>query len=248
VIRRARDAQQNREVQIRSQGPAEIERGTSMRVRIQIANMDVADPHGTILWVGEISNTTFPVAVPPDAAPGAHLGTATVYIGPCHVSKLSFEISVGATERDTGDMTCDERRIKSAFASYASEERAAVLGRVQGMLKILPELDIFVDVLSLRSGDKWEERIAEAIGQKDVFYLFWSRAASRSPWVEQEWRSALASRGLDFIDPVPLEPPHQAPPPPELASLHFNEWTLAYWQSDAANLPGRNETGAGVET
>jgi hypothetical protein len=46
--------------------------------------------------------------------------------------------------------------------------------------------------------------------------------------VEKEWRWALASRGIEFIDPVPLESPSDAPPPSELASLHFNDWVLAF--------------------
>jgi hypothetical protein len=58
---------------------------------------------------------------------------------------------------------------------------------------------------------------------RDVFYLFWSRAARASEWVEKEWRHALQARGLDFIDPAPLTPADQAPPPSDLASLHFND-------------------------
>jgi len=96
------------------------------------------------------------------------------------------------------------------------------------MLKVIPDLDVFVDVLDLRSGDHWEARIRREIAARDMFYLFWSVAASQSPWVEQEWRTALELRGLQYIDPVPLQPPNVAPPPPELAALHFNEWTLAF--------------------
>jgi hypothetical protein len=35
-------------------------------------------------------------------------------------------------------------------------------------------------------------------------------------------------KGLDAISPVPLDPPAEAPPPPELASLHFSDFTLAF--------------------
>ena len=66
------------------------------------------------------------------------------------------------------------------------------------------------------------------IPASDVFYLFWSAHASASKWVEREWRTALRTGGLDFIDPVPLQPPEDAPPPPELAGLHFNDWMLAF--------------------
>ena len=59
-------------------------------------------------------------------------------------------------------------------------------------------------------------------------YLFWSRAARASKWVDLEWRIALDRNGLGRIDPVPLESPDLAPPPSELAALHFNDWMLAY--------------------
>ncbi len=89
-----------------------------------------------------------------------------------------------------------------------------------------PDLDLFMDVGALRSGERWQERLQEEISGRDVLYLFWSGAASRSTWVEHEWRTALRTKGLGGVDPVPLETPDTAPPPPELADLHFNEWTL----------------------
>jgi hypothetical protein len=110
-----------------------------------------------------------------------------------------------------------------------------VLARVQGMLKVIPDLDLFVDVLDLRSGDRWEAHIREEISARDMFYLFWSVAASRSPWVDREWRTALELRGLDHIDPVPLQTAVVAPPPAELAALHFNEWTLAFTAGGTAH-------------
>ncbi len=54
-----------------------------------------------------------------------------------------------------------------------------------------------------------------------------------SPWVEREWRCAYAAKGIDFIDPVPLEPAAGAPPPAELARKHFNEPLLAYCDDPA---------------
>ena len=83
-------------------------------------------------------------------------------------------------------------------------------------------------MLSLRSGEDWAQRLVEEIRLRDVFYLFWSLAAKASEWVEREWRAALEHRGLDFISPVPLVPPRVAPPPKELASLHFNDPEVEY--------------------
>ena len=35
-------------------------------------------------------------------------------------------------------------------------------------------MEVFIDVMSLRSGDKWKEALAREVFTKDVFYLFWS--------------------------------------------------------------------------
>jgi len=68
----------------------------------------------------------------------------------------------------------------------------------------------------------------EHVPTKDTFYLFWSQPAARSVWVEREWRFALSRRGLNYIDPVPLEEPDCAPPPQELSELHFSDAYIAY--------------------
>jgi hypothetical protein len=213
---------------MRSKGPVQVERGATMQIWLQIPDFGVEDMEDTIYWTGQVGNSTFPVTVPHNASVGYHHGMASIFVGGLQIARLYFDLEVGSEVNEADDITSDVTRIKSAFASYASEDRNEVLARIQGMLKILPDLDIFLDVASLRSGDDWEDRIMKAIAQRDILYLFWSLAASRSQWVEKEWRTALATRGLEFIDPVPLDAPSEAPPPPELNRLHFGEWTHAY--------------------
>ena len=116
------------------------------------------------------------------------------------------------------------RHPPSAFASYASADRSEVLRRIQGMSAWQPALDIFVDFHSLFPGERWKARLEEEIMRRDRFFLFWSRAARASTYVDSEWRTALRCRGLSSITPVPLEPPDVAEPPPELADLHFGDF------------------------
>ena len=62
------------------------------------------------------------------------------------------------------------------------------------------------------------------IKQADVFQLFWSWNALKSPLVREEWRQALALNRPHFIRPVYWEEPlpEQAGlPPAELRRLHF---------------------------
>jgi len=231
VVIRARAARGNRDIRVASKRPIKLGRETVVLVRLSIPTFGLAALEETIIWTGRIGNTSFPVTVPRAAAPGTHLGCFSVFVGPLQISQLRFELAVGPASDSPGPVVrhrLHETRVRSAFVSYATEDRSEVLARVQGMLKVIPDLDLFVDVLDLRSGDHWEERIRQEISARDMFYLFWSVAASRSPWVEREWRTALELRGLDYIDPVPLQSAIVAPPPAELAALHFNEWTLAF--------------------
>jgi ATP-dependent Clp protease ATP-binding subunit ClpA len=110
------------------------------------------------------------------------------------------------------------------------------------MQKIARELEVFLDVVSLRAGQYWERELWTAIPQHDVFYLFWSQAASQSEWVRKEWQCALKTRGLDFIDPVPLASPDDVPPPPELAEKHFNDWVLAFMRGGRGGQPRTHGT------
>jgi hypothetical protein len=185
------------------------------------------EPEDTIQWTGDISNVTFAAAVSDAATAGPKAGSVFVYAHGLQIARVHFVIEVGSEAREPSSVGREERP-HSAFASYANADRNEVLARVQGIQKIAPDLDVFLDVVKLRSGQDWASQLKKEIELRDIFYLFWSDNARRSEWVEREWRHALACKGADFIDPVPLVSPEQVPPPSELASKHFNDWTLAF--------------------
>jgi HEAT repeat protein len=212
-------------VNVRSKGPMDVSRGTTLSARIAVPTLGWADDD-TVTWGGAAGNATYAFVVPADATHGEHAGHLHVHVGGIQLARVTFLITVGDTDADAQDVTVSQRIVHSAFASYASEDRDRVLARIQGMQQVARDLDIFVDVVSLRSGERWEERLESEILDRDVLYLFWSRAASASPWVDREWRTAYRAKGLDGIEPVPIEPPDVSPPPLELSSLHFNDWTL----------------------
>ena len=116
--------------------------------------------------------------------------------------------------------------ILSAFVSYASQDRKRVAMIIQGMKKARPDMDIFFDVDSLRSGDDWEKALWREIDKRDVLFLCWSKYARDSKWVDAEWRYAFKHKGADSIEPVPIDPPSSCPPPDELKRKHFNDKLL----------------------
>jgi len=213
---------------VKSEGPYSLRRGSRVSVGLKIEGLKCLDSHKWITWTGEIGNTTFVIEVPPDASEGAYPGGASIRLDGCEIARTSFLVRVGATNLKVDEIPSQTRSHRSAFASYASEDRAEVLSRVQGMQAAYNGLDVFVDVINLRSGQNWERELEDRISKADVFYLFWCCHALKSEWVGKEWRWALAAKGQDFIDPVPLQRPEHAPPPSELAAKHFNDPLLAF--------------------
>jgi len=214
-----------------------VRRGTEIDFLLSIPSVTPHVALDRIYWDGEPVNASFAVSVPADCAVGDHAGTATMLRAGIPFAKLVFSIRIGS-EPDSfvADRSQSLDRPKSAFASYASADRLDVLKRVQGVLAIAPDLDIFLDVLSLRAGQRWHEKLVEHVSNKDIFLLFWSVEASQSKWVAAEWRMALTKRGLDYIHPVPLADALTAPPPEELTNLHFSDPIINFISASSSRI------------
>jgi hypothetical protein len=206
-----------------------VPKGAILTIAVNIKGLEIEDPIDTVVWNSEPANASFIIKVPVDCAIGKYPGRAIIKHQGIAIAKIVFLISVDTIETlDYIDHSAETLYPKSAFASYASANRGEVLSRIQGMKKVAPELDVFLDVFSLRSGQNWQQKLEQHVPTKDTFYLFWSEPAARSEWVEREWKLALSKRGLDYIDPVPLEEPDLVPPPQELSALHFSDAYMAY--------------------
>lgn len=229
ILRHAQNLAPGKPITIQTKQALQIQDESVLKVVVELPGFQLDEESDTMYWNGDeepIGNCTFGVTVPPDAAFGTHLGKVSLWLSSLRIAKLNIALVVGAEGAGVQDMILDEHRERTAFASYASEERFQVLARIQGMQKMVPDLHIFLDFMSIRAGEDWQNRLSDEIADCDLFLLFWSIAASRSQWVQREWQTALATKGLEAINPVPLQPPSVAPPPPELASLHFSDWTL----------------------
>jgi hypothetical protein len=208
-----------------SGGAALLPRGTRLSLTIEIEPWKVEPDVQSIVWNGEISSVSFRVHPTAQKVDKKIIGNCKIYMNDLRIGVVFFEVMISTI--DAVREYAHGSIIRSAFASYASRDRSDVLARVQGIEKL--GVIVFLDVHNLRSGDQYASKLFRQIDLSDVLYLFWSRHARKSKWVEREWRYGLEKKGLDFIDPVPLADPRKVPPPPELADTkHFDDWTRVY--------------------
>lgn len=206
--------------------PPDAAERTELTLALRLDRFEVAESQASFFWCGEVTNVPFIVHVPRHFSPGIYPGRIDILHGGLLLSRLVIELAVGQGVEAQRNLETRQEHFKSAFASYAHEDQSEVLRRVQGIRAA--GIEVFLDTYSLRAGEYWEEQIKNQIRSKDIFYLFWSVAASKSSWVSKEWHCALEVKGLDYIQPIPLVDPRLAPPPPELANKHFNDMILAY--------------------
>lgn len=209
-----------------------IRRGAELAFHLQMPGLEVDEPVQTCLWEGEPARIQFGVFVPDDCKPRKLFGTVTVCENSIPVGHLKFmfkitgEAATPAPEPVRADLT----RYRQAFISYASKDRPEVLKRVQMLSSA--KINFFQDLLTLEPGDEWAKKLYEYIDKSDVFFLFWSKAASESEWVKREIEYARkasedATPGPEIV-PVIIEGPPHVPPPAELSFLHFNDKFLYF--------------------
>jgi hypothetical protein len=196
---------------------------------LRFQDFQIEPPEELILWDGEIGNASFTVGVPLNTTLGTKIGLATVHCeGGLQVARIPIQMLVAVKVDAAVPSSHPLHNINKAFISYARQDREKVAGRIQGMQKFAPDIEMVFDQVSIRSGEYWEKKLWDEIPKCDVLFLFWSAYAKASPWVEKEWRCGLRTHGLDFIDPVPLVHPDEVPPPDELKDRNFYDWVLAF--------------------
>ncbi|MFN0182322.1 MAG: TIR domain-containing protein [Aquabacterium sp.] len=191
-------------------------------LQLRIDGVLLGTPTQRLAWQARPDRVRFNVNVPPQTRPGAHAARVRLAVGGLPIGELSFVLNVSPTAQANApleDAQAARRMLQSAYAAFAHSDHNEVQDCAQALLLVAPGLDLFLDAPSLRSNERWRERIEREVGRRERLFLFWSSAAAESPWVDFEWRLMLRRRGVGSIDALLLEPPRLAPLPPELADL-----------------------------
>ena len=103
-----------------------------------------------------------------------------------------------------------EEPSRRVFISYSTADRR----RVDGLERLLVLFGhkVFLDFKQIRLGSQWKDEIKSALDQTDITLVYWTRSASSSLWVRNEYEYFLArypSRPLVPIvgDETPLPEP-----------------------------------------
>lgn len=201
--------------------PCQWAPGTAVTVTLRARGLQVEPPARTFTWHGDEYVEEFDVTVPADLAPGTLVLRFDAAIAGIVVATLRVDLVVTAEAAARKARTsATTTAARTAFASYASADRARVLDRIAAV-QTSAGLDVFVDCLSLNPGEAWRARLADEIRQRDVFLLFWSASASASSDVAWECRTAIDARGVEAVQLHPLEP--DVRPPVELADQHAGD-------------------------
>jgi hypothetical protein len=219
-----------------------VKQDERLTFELRLPGLNVDDRVQSLVWTGQPGSVQFGVAVPADFSPRTVVGTVTVSRDSVPMGHIKFKVDIcepeAARDRDRNPERGDLHRYSRAFISYASADRKEVLKRTQMLAGV--GIDFFQDLLSLEPGQRWERQLYREIDECDVFFLFWSSAAKKSPWVLKEVQYAMQRNGGSELAPpeilpVIIEGPPPIEAPPELAHLHMNDRMIYFME------PGKNK-------
>ena len=243
IERRIRTMEQD--AQETGSGYREVPDRAKVRIVLTSPDVDIPDGDQSAPWSGRYLQFSYAVRVPDGFKGRDFVLNAAVFVNEVPLTRLTWTMRRDTAAHKLG-LWAKKRReaqapqtlrsdIRSAFVSYCSDDLEQVTAIIQGIRAVRPDLDIFFDVDSLHSGEKWKHTLEKEIPSRDVLFLCWSQSAKDSEWVNYEWNLALEHKGLDAIQPIPLELPSLCPPPEKLDGLHFNDKYLYYRKFSQAN-------------
>jgi serine/threonine protein kinase len=186
-------------------------------------------PEFSFFWTESVHKAEFRISASASLQGRSARGAIDVWMGAICVARITIAIPIDASAVDpkppVADVFQPYRRI---FASYSHKD-TAIVRQFENYARAIGD-SYMRDVIDLRAGEHWNDRLLELIGAADVFQLFWSSNSMRSPFVRREWEHALTVDRANFVRPLYWESPlpeRDGLPPPALKARHFASVAVA---------------------
>ena len=135
----------------RSSGSTEAVRGTKLRVILRLPWP--TEPAAQMVdWSGALSNVSFRVITPKYATSKTLHGSCGISVDGLTIGQMHFELQLSNGDHSHARQISRAAMIKSAFASYANQDRRRVLARIQGVEQL--GVSVFTDVNELRGNEQ----------------------------------------------------------------------------------------------
>ncbi len=202
---------------------AAIPREGTLTVIPSVEDVTFNPPQASFEWNEDVHMCQFRAK---STATGRTLrGGMSVYYGPLLVGEVALALKVetqGPMAMPAANVMDTGRRYRNIFASYSRKD-LDVVRSFEAFARSLGDRYL-LDLLDIRSGEVWSDRLEEMIRSADIFQLFWSSNAMASTHVLDEVEYAIALRQdirpVFWERPLPQDPARNLPPA-DLARFHF---------------------------
>jgi hypothetical protein len=226
-----------------------ISRGARLRITADLPGLACNPASAEFDWREPVHHVVFRVMAGPELVGSMVRGAVRIWCGPLIIGEVSVAIRVVAfltTAPAPAAVAESAPRYRKIFPSYSHADAAIVDGFAEVVRTFGDQY--LRDVVAIRAGERWRERLPELIEEADVFQLFWSSNSMRSPYCQEEWEHALSLRRPLFVRPFYWEDPRPADrvrglPPAALDALQFVKVSLHTASKGTATPPGSPQPG-----
>jgi hypothetical protein len=243
-----------------------ISRGARLRITADLPGLACNPASTEFDWWEPVHHVVFRVMAGPELVGSVVRGAVRIWCGPLIIGEVSVAIRVAPFLTAAPAAVAESApRYRKIFPSYSHADAAIVDGFAEVVRTFGDQY--LRDVVAIRAGERWRERLPELIAEADVFQLFWSSNSMRSPYCQEEWEHALSLRRPLFVRPFYWEDPRPEDrasglPPVALDALEFVKVSLhtsskgilsppgsprpggSGWAAPPAPSPGGSATGA----
>lgn len=223
-----------------------VARDGELRVVPRMDGVTFNPPEARFLWTESVHREDFRLRAVASMHGRVARGTVTVFAGNLILADVQVSIRVDRKAANVDQEFTHARAYRRIFASYSHRD-TSIVEEFESHAAATGD-QYLRDVVSLRAGEVWDQRLLDMIKQADVFQLFWSWNALASPLVREEWQQALALNRPYFVRPVYWEEPlpeQSGLPPEQLRRLHFQRvYPRTVMHTAAPHEPTHSRSGA----